>query len=54
MRIKIPLMNTTGNFTNAEIIIMVLGILVGAEEKINPSDEKQNPARIIPSTKTRG
>ena len=34
-------MKTTGNLTIAESIIIVLGILVGAAEKINPSEEKQ-------------
>jgi hypothetical protein len=33
---------------------MVLGMLVGAAEKINPNEEKQNPARIIPRINIKG
>ena len=47
-------MNTIGNFTIAESIIIVLGMLVGAAENISPSEERQKAAKIIAEIRMSG
>lgn len=49
-----PLIKSIGNFTRDVSIITVLGSLVGAEQNISPSEEKQKAARTIPRVKIRG
>jgi len=51
---KIPLMNTIGNFTIAESIMIVLGMLVGAAENISPSEERQKAAKTIAEIRMSG
>jgi hypothetical protein len=52
--IKIPLTKTTGNLTIEESIIMVLGVLAGAAEKISPKELKQKAARMSPRARRSG
>jgi len=49
-----PLMNTIGNLTSAESVIVVLGMLVGAADKIRPREEKENAAKMIATAKRIG
>ena len=49
-----PLMNTSGNLTRDEIIMILEGAFVGGADNIRPKDEKQAPARIIPNTRIIG
>jgi hypothetical protein len=51
---NIPLMKTRGNLTIADSIIIVLGMLVGAAEKIRPREERQKAPRIIANAKITG
>lgn len=44
-----PLMNISGNLISEESIMMLLGVLLGAEEKMSPIEEKQNADRMIPN-----
>jgi hypothetical protein len=50
---KIPLMNTTGNFTTEAIMLTVAGRLVGGMEKTVPKEAKQRAARITAMAKMR-
>jgi hypothetical protein len=51
---NIPLINITGNLTIEDSIIMVLGVLVGAAEKIRPRELKQKAASISPNIRIIG
>jgi hypothetical protein len=51
---KIPLMNTIGNFTTEAIMLIVAGRSVGGIEKTGPRDAKQKAARITARAKMRG
>ena len=51
---KMPLMKTKENFTMEESIWMVAGMLVGGEENMSPSEEKQEADRIIPRARMKG
>jgi hypothetical protein len=51
---NIPLMNTRGNLTRDEIIIILDGAFVGGTDNNNPKDEKHAPARIIPNIRING
>lgn len=51
---NIPLMNTRGNLTRDEIIMILEGILEGGAESIKPKDEKQAAARIKPNMRVNG
>ena len=52
--IKTPLINTKGNFTREESIIMVAGKLVAGKEKMSAMEEKQKAAKITPIPKMNG
>lgn len=47
-------MNTKGNLTVAESIMIVPGMLVGAAESVSPSEEKQKAARMVAEAKASG
>lgn len=51
---NIPLMNTSGNLTRDEIIMMLDGILDGGVDSIKPNDEKQAEAKNKPSRRVMG
>jgi hypothetical protein len=51
---NIPLMNTRGNLTRDEIIMMLEGILDGGADNIKPNDEKQAAASTKPSMRVMG
>jgi len=52
--IKTPLTKTTGNLTIEDSIMMVLGVLAGAAEKISPRELKQKAARMSPRARRNG
>lgn len=52
--IKIPLMNTRGNFTKVESIIILETMLVGGEDNISPKEEKQKAAKTNPNVRIKG
>ena len=47
-------MNSMGNLTIAESIMIVLGMLVGVAEKRRPSEDRHNAARITAAPNTTG
>ena len=49
-----PLINTSGNLTRVDNIMILEGAFVGGVDNIKPKDEKQAPARIIPNTRIIG
>jgi hypothetical protein len=51
---NIPLMNTSGNLTRDEIIIMLEGMLDGGAESIRPNEEKHAAASTRPSMRVKG
>lgn len=52
--IKIPLMNTRGNFMRVDSIITLAGTSVGGVERIAAKEEKQKAANITPNTRIAG
>jgi len=49
-----PLINTSGNLTRVDNIMMLEGAFVGGVDNIRPKDEKHAPARIIPNIRIIG
>lgn len=43
-----PLINTSGNLTRVESIMILEGAFVGGVDNSRPNEEKQAPASIIP------